>query len=110
CVCDGSRQHATFTFAQLGCAEDAPATFNLISARASAAWDCLIIHRHGGVCVCVCVCVFVVEMCALAQGSLSEVEQLQRKQALFEQTLGAEVEQVEAVQRRAQQLQQQKHY
>ncbi|XP_062379447.1 spectrin beta chain, non-erythrocytic 5 [Sardina pilchardus] len=43
-------------------------------------------------------------------GSLSEVEELQRKQALFEQTLEAEVEQVEAVQRLSQQLQQQKHY
>ncbi|XP_076156260.1 spectrin beta chain, non-erythrocytic 5 [Alosa pseudoharengus] len=43
-------------------------------------------------------------------GSLSEVEELQGKQALFEQTLEAEMEQVEAVQRLSQQLQQQKHY
>ncbi|KAL2098982.1 hypothetical protein ACEWY4_005462 [Coilia grayii] len=43
-------------------------------------------------------------------GSLLEVEELQRQQALLEQTLEAEVEQVEAVQRLAQQLQQQKHY
>lgn len=67
---------------------------------------------------CVCLILFLFCLCDLhpstlhppPQGSLSEVEELQRKQALFEQTLEAEMEQVEAVQRLSQQLQKQKHY
>ncbi|XP_067099877.1 spectrin beta chain, non-erythrocytic 5 [Osmerus mordax] len=42
--------------------------------------------------------------------SLSDVESLQRKQALFETTLDAQLEQVEEVERQAQQLTQQRHY
>uniref|UniRef100_A0A8C8K4M3 Spectrin beta chain, non-erythrocytic 5 n=1 Tax=Oncorhynchus tshawytscha TaxID=74940 RepID=A0A8C8K4M3_ONCTS len=42
--------------------------------------------------------------------SLSDVETLQRKQALFENTLDAQMEQVEGVERFAQQLIQQKHF
>ncbi|XP_028831275.1 spectrin beta chain, non-erythrocytic 5 isoform X2 [Denticeps clupeoides] len=42
--------------------------------------------------------------------SLSEVEELQRNQALFQNALEAEVEQVEAVERLAQQLLQHKHF
>ncbi|XP_063040192.1 spectrin beta chain, non-erythrocytic 5 [Engraulis encrasicolus] len=43
-------------------------------------------------------------------GSQLEVEELQRQHALLEQTLEAEQEQVEAVQRLSKQLQQQQHY
>lgn len=46
----------------------------------------------------------------LLQSSLSDVETLQRKQALFENTLDAQMEQVEGVERFAQQLIQQKHF
>ncbi|XP_030641786.1 spectrin beta chain, non-erythrocytic 5 [Chanos chanos] len=43
-------------------------------------------------------------------GSLSEVEALQRKHILFENTLEAQMEQVEAVERYAQQLTQENHF
>jgi len=44
------------------------------------------------------------------QGSLSEVEALQRKHALFENSLEAQMEQVAEVDRFAQQLIQAQHY
>lgn len=44
------------------------------------------------------------------QGSLSEVEALQRKHALFESSLEAQIEQVAEVERYAQQLTQTRHY
>lgn len=46
----------------------------------------------------------------LWQGSLSEVEALQRKLTLFENSLEAQMEQVSEVDRYAQQLIQAKHY
>lgn len=46
----------------------------------------------------------------LTQGSLSEVEALQRKHALFENSLEAQMEEVAEVDRYAQQLIQAQHY